>query len=63
MYSATASSIAIIPEKMKDMIPAVDTYMKQNNLPQTGMPFTLYNEYNEEQGTAISLPQSQPEIK
>ncbi|WP_106792340.1 GyrI-like domain-containing protein [Aquimarina sp. Aq78] len=53
MYSATASSIAIIPEKMKDMIPAVDTYMKQNNLPQTGMPFTLYNEYNEEQGTAI----------
>jgi effector-binding domain-containing protein len=53
MYSATASSIAVIPEKMKEMIPAVDTYMKQNNLPQTGMPFTLYNEYNEEQGTAI----------
>ncbi len=53
MYSATASSIAIIPEKMAQMLPAVSTYMKQNNLPQTGMPFTLYNEYNEEQGTAI----------
>ncbi|GGX08741.1 SRPBCC family protein [Aquimarina muelleri] len=53
MYSATASSITIIPEKMAQMLPAVSTYMKQNNLPQTGMPFTLYNEYNEEQGTAI----------
>ncbi|RZT00214.1 SRPBCC family protein [Aquimarina brevivitae] len=53
MYSATASDIAIIPEKMKQMLPTVDSYMYQNNLPKTGMPFTLYNEYNEEQGTAI----------
>lgn len=53
MYSATASSIAAIPDKMAQMLPAVSTYMKQNNLPQTGMPFTLYNEYNEEQGTSI----------
>ncbi|WP_025742589.1 SRPBCC family protein [Aquimarina pacifica] len=53
MYSATASSIATIPEKMSQMLPLVNNYMRQNNLPQTGMPFTLYNEYNEEQGTAI----------
>ncbi len=53
MYNATASSIAAIPEKMGQMLPAVFGYMKQNNLPMTGKPFTLYNEYNEEQGTAI----------
>ncbi len=53
MYSATASSIAVIPEKMAQMLPAVSSYMKENNLVQTGMPFTIYNEYNEEQGTAI----------
>ncbi len=53
MYSATASSIAIIPEKMAQMLPAVKSYMTENNLAQTGMPFTIYNEYNEEQGTAI----------
>lgn len=53
MYSATASSIAAIPEKMAQMLPAVNAYMRENNLPQTGMPFTIYNNYNEEQGTAI----------
>ncbi|MBP2833484.1 effector binding domain-containing protein [Aquimarina sp. U1-2] len=53
MYSATASSIAAIQEKMTQMLPAVDAYMKQNNLPQTGMPFTIYNTFNEEQGTSI----------
>jgi len=27
--------------------------MMNNNLPQTGMPFSLYNEYNTELGTSI----------
>ncbi|KAA1245625.1 GyrI-like domain-containing protein [Aquimarina sp. RZ0] len=53
MYSATASSVAVIPQKMAQMLPAVQAYIRQNNLPQTGMPFTIYNEFNEEQGTAI----------
>ncbi|GAA3522031.1 effector binding domain-containing protein [Aquimarina addita] len=53
MYNATASSIAAIPEKMSQMLPIVNAYIKQNNLPQTGMPFTLFNEFNEELGTAI----------
>ncbi len=53
MYNAATSSIAGISQKMAQMLPAVSTYIKQNNLPQTGMPFTIYNEYNEEQGTAI----------
>ncbi|WP_405205590.1 GyrI-like domain-containing protein [Aquimarina sp. LLG6339-5] len=53
MYMATASSIAEIPQKTEQMIPSVVSYVQQNKLPQTGMPFTLYNEYNEAQGTAI----------
>ncbi|WP_298313522.1 GyrI-like domain-containing protein [uncultured Aquimarina sp.] len=53
MYSATASPIADISQKMAQMLPAVTAYVRQNNLPQTGMPLTIYNEFNEEQGTAI----------
>ncbi|MBW1295614.1 SRPBCC family protein [Aquimarina litoralis] len=53
MYSATASSIKEIPEKTAQMLPSVLSYVKQNNLPQTGMPLTIFNEYNETLGTAI----------
>ncbi|MFD2565301.1 SRPBCC family protein [Aquimarina rubra] len=53
MYIATASPIADISQKMAQMLPAVMSYIQQNNLPQTGMPFTIYNEFNQEQGTAI----------
>ncbi|MBQ4820381.1 GyrI-like domain-containing protein [Aquimarina sp. MMG016] len=53
MYSATASPIAEISQKMGQMLPTVNSYMRQNELPQTGMPFTIYNEFNQEQGTAI----------
>lgn len=53
MYSATACSIAEISQKMAQMLPAVKAYMTQNNLPQTGMPFSLYNDYDEQKGTAI----------
>jgi len=53
MYSATASSITDVSQKRTQMLSAVTAYVKQNDLPQTGMPFTIYNEFNEEQGTAI----------
>lgn len=53
MYSATASSIAAMPTKMEEMFPVVQSYVQNNNLPQTGMPFTIYNEFNPELGTAI----------
>ncbi|WP_378177197.1 GyrI-like domain-containing protein [Aquimarina sp. SS2-1] len=53
MYMATASPISEISEKMGQMLPAVMSYIRRNNLPQTGMPLTIYNDYNEEQGTAI----------
>ncbi|MFC5046491.1 GyrI-like domain-containing protein [Aquimarina hainanensis] len=53
MYSATASSITGIVPKIQELSQAVKTYIRENEIPQTGMPFTLYNEYNKEQGTAI----------
>ncbi|WP_299898800.1 GyrI-like domain-containing protein [uncultured Aquimarina sp.] len=53
MYNATASSIAEIPEKSAQMLSSVLAYVRQNNLPQTGMPLTVFNEYNEALGTAI----------
>lgn len=53
MYSATTSSIDAIPQKIEKMLPVVDGYLKQNTIPQTGMPFAIYNDYNEAQGTAV----------
>ncbi len=53
MYTATASAIAAIPQKMTQMFPTVQAYITQNQLPQTGMPFTVFNEFNTAQGTAI----------
>lgn len=53
MYTATACPIAEIPQKMAQMLPAVKGYMNQNNLAQTDMPFSIYNEYSEEKGIAI----------
>jgi len=53
MYSATASSMAAIPEKMSQTFPILYKYVNENNLPQTGMSLTIYNTINEEQGTAI----------
>lgn len=53
MYSATASAISAIPQKTGEMLPAVQAYISNNKLPQTGMPFTIFNEFNEEQSTAI----------
>ncbi|MDY8134138.1 SRPBCC family protein [Aquimarina sp. 2201CG5-10] len=53
IYTATVSSFAEIPVKIGQMLPAVKAYMDENNLPQTGMPFTIYTEINNEQGTSI----------
>ncbi len=53
MYSAAASTVATLPQKMAQMLPTIQAYITENNLPQTGMPFTIFNEFNEEQGTTI----------
>ncbi len=53
MYTSTASKISQVPERMEQMFTEVGNYMTQNNIEKIGKPFVLYNEWNEEQGTAI----------
>ncbi len=53
MYSTVATSIAAIPQKSSQMISSIYAYMKMHNIPITGRPFMLYNEFNEGNGTAI----------
>ncbi|TRO63974.1 SRPBCC family protein [Christiangramia sabulilitoris] len=53
MYVTTASKISQVSERMPKMIDEVDNYMTENNIEQVGNPFVLYNQWNEEAGTAI----------
>lgn len=53
MYITTASKISQIRERMEKMFTEVGNFMTSNNIEQVGKPFILYNEWNEEQGTAI----------
>ena len=53
MYTTTASSQADIGSKMGPMMGKVAGFMQQNNITQAGMPFTIYNEWDEANGTTI----------
>lgn len=53
MYTATASKIDQVQEKMANMIDQVSMYMDKNSIEKAGNPFILYNQWDEEQGTAI----------
>lgn len=53
MYMSTASKISQVSERMEQMITEVESYMTSNNIEIAGNPFVLYNQWNEEQGTAI----------
>lgn len=53
MYSSTASKISQIPAKMKNMVTEVRNYMETNNIPATGDPFVLYNNWNDQNNSAI----------
>ncbi len=53
MYVTTASKISQVSNRMSKLTAEVDNYMTQNNIEQTGNPFILYNQWNEEAGTAI----------
>ena len=53
MYITTASKINQVTERMEKMISEVTNFMSSNNIEQLGKPFVLYNEWNEDQGTAI----------
>lgn len=53
MYVTTASKISQVADRMNKMINEVDSYMTNNNIEKLGNPFVLYNQWNEEAGTAI----------
>jgi hypothetical protein len=53
MYATTASKRNEIGEKMGPMLGMVLGYMEENKIESSGMPFTIYNEVNELNGTVI----------
>ncbi|MEM7186158.1 MAG: SRPBCC family protein [Bacteroidota bacterium] len=53
LYSTVASAQADIGNKMGPLLGKVGAFMQQNNITKTGMPFTIYNEWDEENGTVI----------
>lgn len=53
MYNTTSARLSEIGEKMGPMMGQLHDYMQQNNIDMTGMPFTIYNEVDEQNGTVI----------
>ena len=53
MYMATASRITQVQDKIEAIFSDVNTYMEENSIERSGKPFVLYNQWNENQGTAI----------
>lgn len=53
MYVTTASKISQISDRMGKMAEEVEKYMNENSIEQVGNPFILYNQWNEEERTAI----------
>lgn len=53
LYTTVASKMTDIGSKMGTMLGKVGGFMQQNNITQSGMPFTIYNEWDEENGTVI----------
>lgn len=53
MYTTTATKTSQVNQQMQKMISDVRTYMEENNIEISGKPFTLFNERDENAGTAI----------
>ena len=53
MYATTASKIAQIQTRMQQMFADVSLYMEQNNITAMGKPFILYNQWDEQNNSAI----------
>jgi len=53
MYITTASKISQVSGRMQKMVSEVGNFMSSNNIEKIGKPFVLFNEWNENQGTAI----------
>ena len=53
MYVTTASKISQVSDRMPKMINEVGNYMEENNIEKVGSPFILYNQWDQQAGTAI----------
>lgn len=53
LYTTAATKIADLGSKMGPMLGKVAAFMGQNNIAQAGMPFTIYNEWDEINGSVI----------
>ena len=53
MYNTTSSKISEIGSKMAPMMGQIATFMGQNNINSSGMPFTIYNNVDRINGTVI----------
>ncbi len=53
LYTTTASKISEMGERMGMMLGKVYGFAQNNNITMTGMPFTIYNQWDDLNGTAI----------
>ncbi len=53
MYATTATKISQVQTKMQQMFADVSLYMEQNNITAMGNPFILYNQWDEQNNSAI----------
>lgn len=53
MYTTAVSSQTELGNKMGPMLGKVSGFMEQNNIAMAGMPFTIYNEWDQVNGTVI----------
>ena len=53
MYSTTATKISQVPTRMQKMLTELKLYMETNNITQQGYPFVLYNNWDEQNNSAI----------
>ncbi|MEZ4859314.1 MAG: AraC family transcriptional regulator [Flavobacteriaceae bacterium] len=53
LFTTMASNTKELGAKMGIMLGKVASFMEQNNIPQSGMPFTIYNEWDDVNETTI----------
>ncbi|MBT8261880.1 MAG: SRPBCC family protein [Bacteroidia bacterium] len=53
LYNTTSSKMTEIGDKMASMMGQLSGFIQENNISMAGMPFTIYNEVDEQNGTVI----------
>lgn len=53
MYTSASTSLEALDARMAELLPKVHRFMEENNITMAGKPMTIYNEWDEQNGTAI----------